>query len=202
MATNELAAPETIGAKISLKIGKPTWFILGAGVFIILVITMLVLRNQQSVELKNLSQDLATAKTRLEALHIDQLDIQHSQLMVQNNLAAAQLDNVKNQVMVDIDSITSSERLYTIAKESSVIISDIRGGTQTAGKLGGIAVTVYPVTVTAKGDWLALVDFISRLKVEFTTSLVDRAQIDVSADPGKTPSTASIEYSVYTYKGN
>ena len=201
MTSNEIKIRRPIGANLSVKLSKTAWLLLGGGILIVAIISLLVIHKQQTVEQQTLNRELRADNSRLVALRLDQLSTQQSQLSQQNDQAMIDLAIIKQQVAVNTNSIAGSECLYAIAKESGVTITSIGALASTPDKLGGVTTTVLPMTVTIEGDWLKLVDFITRLKTEFPTCLVQNADIIVPADPTQTPS-ANLEFSIYTYKGN
>lgn len=201
MINNEAKIRKPIGANISVKLSKTSLLLLSGGIIVVAIFSLFVIHKQQIVQQQTLNRELSAANKRLVTLQLGQLSAQQSQLGQQNDQAVAELALIKQQVAVNIDSIAGSESLYAIAKESGVKITGLGALASSKDKLGGVAATVLPMTVTINGDWLKLVDFITRLKTEFPTCLLQNANIVIPADPTQTPS-ADLEISIYTYKGN
>jgi len=201
MTSNDVKIRSPIGRNIPVKLSKTALLLLGGGIIVVAIFSLFVIHKQQTVEQQTLNQELNTANRRLVTLQLGQLGAQQSQLVQQNDQAMAELALIKQQITVSTDSIASSQCLYAIARESGVKITSIGALASSTDKLGGVPTIVLPMSMKIEGDWLKLVDFITRLKAEFPTCLVQNAEVVIPADATQTPS-AHLEFSIYTYKGN
>jgi len=201
MADSKVASIEKTSFNLSFKVSRKFWLVLGIGVLVILIATLWYLRNQQVAEQNRLSDDLSMVNSRLAGLELDQLSAQ--QLQLRDEIAATKTESLDliNKIGIPTDSIAISDTLYAIALKSGVVITNISASEEQTTKLANIPCRSIALETKVTGDWSKLVEFVSDLKSDFTTCLVETMTFTVSDQPLSNPSSVDIKLTVYTFEG-
>jgi hypothetical protein len=186
--------------KLKIKPTRQLWLLLGTGVMVIIVITLGMQRAQQITEQQRLKDDLANVQNRLAGLEIDLLVAQQEQLQKQITLTTTELDGIKNQVAVSIDSINTDQKLLSLALDCNVVITDFSAEETYAGELAGVSCYVLPVNTVVSGPQSNLINFVTRLKANFATCMVDSVEMTIPETSSEEQPSASIRLFIYTYK--
>jgi hypothetical protein len=116
------------------------------------------------------------------------------------------------------DSVATTATIFTVAQTQGVVIQEILSSGASSQMLEGITYTVLPVEIKVTGNVNALITFITALNQELGTGVIQTAVLNALPNavitvntPGPTPkpdsggvapSTADIQMSIYTYRGN
>lgn len=192
-----------------MKLSKLSWAILAIGVLAITFGSLGVTNSQRLDEGKKLSDELATAQLRLSKLDLKELYSGQETLETQMKQAEAQLATDQATLAQPNDSIFISDAVFHIARLSGVEVSQTGSATLTRENLDRVSNSVLAFEVVASGDVPSLIDFITRLNVDFPTGKVKLAQIvvprisDNLTDGLATNNTATahVQLVIYSYDG-
>jgi len=201
VADSKVISADTASVHLSMKVSKKVWLLLGLGILAVLAVTLWVLRNQQVAEQKRLKDELELVNSRLAGLELDQLTAQLQQTKTQTDNVNAEFLQLKGIVGNPTDSIAASDTLYAIAKKCDVAIEEISASEEQTATIAGVPCNVIALQATAKGEWSKLVDFVSALKTDFVTCLVNTAAFTRSEDPEEHLSSLRAKLTIYTFKG-
>lgn len=201
MADSKAAVAQRAPFRMSVKLSRRFWLILGVGILVMLAAVLWYLRNQQVAEQKRLTEDLATVNSRLAGLELDQLSTQQNQLRDQIAATEAKSQELYGKVATPTDSISASGTLYGIAQQCSVVITAITASEDKKTELAGIDCHSITFGVTAEGSWSDLTGFVSKLKSEFATSLLGSATFSSKDTSLQASSSVNINLTVYTLEG-
>ena len=162
-----------------MKLGKISWLILTAGIFIITFASLGVARFQQLDEKDQLSGELAVAQHRLGKFQLKQLDSQKQELEQQLDKATAQLETAKNEISQPIESITVTDSLFDIARACGVEVTDIISSDLTDGELAGIPSSVINLSIRVEGYVPDLINFVSKLNNDFAVGVVSSVKMNI-----------------------
>ncbi|MDD5287987.1 MAG: hypothetical protein PHY28_02605 [Dehalococcoidales bacterium] len=205
-----------------MKLTKTVWMCLGAGMLVLALALLGVARFQQITEQERLKDELAVVQNRLVGLELGQAITQKEQLQEQLNQENTKLQDIKNIVAKPVTSISGDERLFALARDCNVTITDISASETYDTKLNDIPSAAFSITANVNGSISDLVNFITRLKTDFINSMVESADITVPDETGTDlPSvtiepvdtiipeetgtglpSAIIKLMIYTYKGS
>lgn len=184
-----------------MKITKMIWIYLVAGIMALVIVILGVARFQQVTEQERLKDELAMVQDRLVGLELGEAVTQKEQLQEKINQETTKLQDNLNIVAKPVNSISGEERLFALARDCKVIITEISASETYDTKLKGIPCTVFPVTTDVTGSTSDLVEFVTRLKTDFINSMVESVDIVVADEADKGSPSATIKLMIYTYKG-
>jgi hypothetical protein len=185
-----------------MKFSKMGILILSAGVFIVVLAGLGLVRNGQMKEQSQLSKDLATSEMRLSKVDPGNQQIQLNELNQQLADTNEQLAGVKQKLVQKIASADVTEKFFEIANYYSVNVTIMGTTSVVQGLYGDISCNVISLSASASGDLSNVTDFIIGLNNNFSTGFVQSAQITVTEDPVADLGSASITLIVYSYEGS
>ena len=184
-----------------MKLSKASWLFLIGGILLILFASLGIAGAKQLRDQEQLYDDLTVAERRVEKLQLEQLNLQQEQLAGQINQAAAELSAARDRLKHPNESIDVTDFLFEIADSCSVDILDVNSRGLSSGDLGDIACSVQSITTSVEGNLPDLISFVTRLNTDFTTGVVDSADISIPEADEEARPTAHVQLSIYTYQG-
>lgn len=190
-----------------MKLGKTSWLILGAGIFIIVFASLGTINSQRLQERSQLNEELAIAEARLNKLQLTELSSNKERLEMQLEQTISQFEAAKATLTQPTIAIDVSDNLYRIAEAAGVEITEISSTGLTNGDLEGITTSVLPFTTTVEGNVSNLINFVTRLNADFMTGVVKSVEITSpnatsSNTTGEDKPWANIRLVVHTYQGD
>jgi cell division protein FtsB len=182
-----------------LKLSKTSWLLIVIGVFIIALASLGVVRSQQIHQQNQLTEELTLAQSKLKKFQLDQLSRREEELERELSQIKSQLEAAKAILSQPNGSIVIAEKLFEIARDYDVVVTEISSPNLTTEELAGIVCTALPLTVRAEGELASLIGFITRLNNELTTGIVRSVEIAIPEMTGR--SSADIQLIVYRYQG-
>ncbi len=162
-----------------MKITKTSWLILALGIFVITFASLGAARSQKLNEGQQISEELAMAEMRLSKLDLTELTAKQDGLQEQIKQAAQQRETAKATLSQRNDSITISDSVFSIARTSGVVVTQIGSSSLTRSKLDKLSCLSLPLTVSVQGEVPNLIDFIMSLNNDLLTGIVKSAQITI-----------------------
>ncbi len=184
-----------------MKLSKTSWLILAAGIFIIVFASLGIARSQQLQEQEQLDDELAVAEMRLNKFQVKQLRQQQEEIQKQLDESTMQLTAAKDGLRQPIDSISVTDEFFEIARSCSIEVVSISSSNIGSEELGNIVYSMITLNATVAGDTSNLISFVIRLNNDFTTGIVESAQISILEMADGRPS-ANILMVVYAYGGD
>ena len=165
-----------------MKLGKASWLILTAGIFIITFASLGVARFQKLNEREQLNGEFAVAQHRLGKFQLKQLDSQKLDLEQQLARTIARFETVQNEISQPIESITVTDSLFDIAQACGVEVTDIISSAQTSGELKGIPSSVTDLSIRVEGNVPNLIDFTIKLNNDFITGVITSVRMNITPE--------------------
>ncbi|MFH1651792.1 MAG: hypothetical protein ABID87_06825 [Chloroflexota bacterium] len=160
-----------------MKLGRTSWVILILGVLIIAFGSLGIARAQQVEERKQISEDLTIAEKRLTNLQLRELQSQKLNLEQGLEQEKYLLDNARIALDQTIDSIPVTDELFVIAAATRVKIMELTSTGVKNGDFQDVPVTVIKLNITADGEVLDLINFVTRLNTDIPTGAVQSVDI-------------------------
>lgn len=183
-----------------MKIRKRTLLIIIVGIFVIVLISLGLLRSQQVSEQNQLNEQLTLIQSRLGVIKLEQLSSRQAELEEQLRQATSQFETVKTVLSQPVGSITATSILFDIARAHGLEITEVTSPGPTSDSLEGVTFSVLSLTVEVEGNVPNIVSFITRLNSYFTTGVVKSITITVPEITGGEKASADIQLVVYTYQ--
>lgn len=177
-----------------MKLSKISWLILALGIFVITFASLGAARSQRLSEGRQLSEELAVAKQRLRKLDLSELTARQESLRGQINRAAQEIEAARFMLSQPNDSITISEAVFRLARDSGVEVVQIGASGLTGGTLNKMGNLALPLTVSVRGDVPSLIAFVIRLNSDLPTGVVRSVQIVVRGAPVAPADNVSLTY--------
>lgn len=188
-----------------MKLSKTSWFFLGTGIFVILLLSFGAAYLQQSQQQDQLSEELSLAQLRLEKYSSrQQLSSQREELEAQLPKVQLQLKATRASLSQSVESIEASDTLFEIAEDSNVEIIMISSSTLNNEKLEGGTYSVLPLSVQIEGAITDLIDFIFKWSGEHRTGVMKSVGITIpkTNDAGELEKpSANLKLLIYSYQG-
>lgn len=178
-----------------MKVSRTTLLIITAGVLIIALAGLGMVRFQQVKEQKQLNEQLASAQARLSGVQLEKLPTQQAELEKQLSQATSQLEVAKAPFSEFVGSTTAINTFLKVAKANGVEVTEIKSPGPVEDTLEGVACWATPLTAKVKGDLPKLVSFFLDLNDYFVTGVIKSVTTE-----GNT--SAEIQLIVYTYRGD
>lgn len=185
-----------------MKLGKTSWLILSAGIFIVVVASLGLTRSQQIQEQGQLDEELSIAEMRLNQLQVKQLRQQQEELQGQLDESKIQLMAAKDKLRQTVESINVTDEFFEVAQSCGVEVASISSSSIESEKLGGIICSVITLNAVVAGEVPNLISFVIKLNNDFTTGIVKSAQISIPEATNPDEPSANIEMTVYAYEGD
>jgi hypothetical protein len=185
-----------------IKLSKTSWLILAVGLFVVVAAGLGITRSQQAQEQGRIDDELATSQQSLAAIQITGLQAQLDQLLQEAAIAQVQLDAAQAQLDQTVISVDVTDELFSIAGSCGVVIINMGTSPILPSIYEGIGLSTTSVSMAVEGELPALVDFVESLNNDFSTGLVNSAQIDIPQSSSNSTPSASIQMIIYSYEVN
>ncbi len=190
-----------------LKLGKTSWLILSAGIFLVILVSLGVTRSGQLKEQTRLEEELTISTARVEKIEVTDLRPQLDELERRLVEAESQRSEAAARLNQMIDSVDVTDKFFAIAGHSNVVINTISNSLLSSKSINGVNCATISIGASISGDISDIIDFIISLNDGYTTGFVQSAQINTSVEssdngtPAPAPATTSIQMIVYSYEG-
>ena len=185
-----------------MKLSKKTLLVIAAGVFIILLASLGVVRFQQAQEQNRLNEQLSLAQSKLGEIELETLSSRQAELDEKLSQAASQCEEVEAILSQPIDSTTACGILFDIADAHALEVPKISSSAAYSEVLEGDTYTVISLNVTIQGDVPDLVSFVTDVNNYLATGVVKSVKISVPEPDSEEDPLADINLVVYTYQGD
>ncbi|MFH1382749.1 MAG: hypothetical protein ABIH70_07655 [Chloroflexota bacterium] len=182
-----------------MKLNKKFLIIIIAGVFVIVLVALNMVRSQQISQQEELTQKLTLTQTRLKGVQFETLAARQTDLEKQLSQSQSQLNVVTAVLAEEINSVSITNRIFELAKVQDLEVKDITSSTASS-TLEGIACSVVTFNIRAQGDIFQLVTFVTQLNGLLATSTVQSLKL-TAVEAGGDTFTADIQLAVYTNQG-
>lgn len=196
------------------KLSTKSRVLLGAGTFLIVMMSLVLAQLQQTQMLSRAEQEMAQTELILGKLASVDLVSRQEGLAERLNLVKAELAAAKNSLEQSLETIESSGDIYDIARQSEVTITRIDSSAPEDEEISGVRGSVLKVKVKAQGTVADLIDFIYGLTEKYGTAQVTSALISVPEAAGATEGSgdggsveeeeprAVVTLLIYDYRGD
>lgn len=185
-----------------MKLRKRTLLITIVGIFVIVLISLGLLRSQQVSEQNQLNEQLTLIQSRLGVIKLEQLSSRQAELEEQLRQATSQFEAVKTVLSQPVGSITATSILFDIARAHGLEITEVTSPGPTSDSLEGITYSVLSLTAKVEGNVPSIASFITRLNSYFITGVVKSITITIPEKTSGEKASADIQLVVYTYQGD
>lgn len=185
-----------------LKLSKKTWIVTVIGIFVVILISLGIVRYQQVHEQNQLNEQLALTRSRLRDIQPEQLSSRQTELERQLSQAKSQFEAVKAILSQPAGNITTSSILFDIAKAHDVEVAKMTSSSPATESLEGVDCSVISITAKVEGDVPNIVSFIAMLNSHFVTGVVRSITITIPETNSEEKASADIQLAVYTYQGD
>ncbi len=185
-----------------MKLSKRSWLVIAAGVFIIALASLGLLRSQQVQEQNELNEQLASVRLRLSGVQLEQLSSRQAELEEQLSQATPQFEVVKAILSQPVGSFAVSSTLFDTAEAHGVEVTEMTSPSLATESLEGVACLVISFTARVEGDVPNLVSFVTNLNEQLATGVVKSTTITIPEMNSEEKASAVIELVVYSYRGD
>jgi hypothetical protein len=181
-----------------MKLSKKSYLFIGVGIFLIALAGLWTVYSQNSGEEKQLKEEFAQAKTRLNSIQVEQLAGQQGELEQQLKDTLAQSKTARKTLSEPMNSIIITDILFVTAESNSVNITEINSSGMSDVQLEGVPCRMLPLTANIKGEVENLVDFIAQLNDNLANGVVRSIIMNIPDAAGSETPTATIQMVVFT----
>ena len=185
-----------------MKLTKTSWLIIIVGGFIIILAGLGIVRSQQVNEQSELSEKLALAQSKLQAIQLDRLSYRQKELEQQLSETISQSKTGRAILSQPIGSITISDIVFDIAEANNVEVTEISSSGMAQNELEGVPCLTLPLITKVEGEVTDLVSFITQLNEDLATGAVQSLEISIPATTSEQKPSANIQLVIYTYQGS
>lgn len=164
---------------MKFKLSQKSMVLLGAGVFLIALLSLGMVQLQQTQARARAEQEMAQAGLLLEKLTNTGLAPQKEELQARLEKVRVEMAAEKVRLRQSLETIENSGAIYEIAEQGNVSIVRIDSSVVSEKEIGGIKCSVIQVEVRAEGTVANLADFVWGLTAKFGTGVVMSVQINV-----------------------
>jgi predicted RNase H-like nuclease (RuvC/YqgF family) len=188
-----------------MKISKTTRWILTIGILAILLGGLGVNYRRQIAEQSQLTTDIAQAQQdfRKYDKYTAQYATEKEELETRLNQANSRLTSIQSRFSQYTKSIEINEVLFQAAEDANVTITKLTSSLPEEEKLNGISYRVFTLSITAKGEVVALLNFSNKISERFWTAAIESVKITVSeVEEGESEekSTIDLRLKIYAYE--
>jgi hypothetical protein len=186
----------------SIKFSKTGMVILSAGVFVVVLAGLGLVRSGQAKQQTKLNTDLATSELRLNKVDTSNQQVQLNELNQQLEDDKQQLEDIKGKLVQKIASVDVSEKYFEIAKFYSVNVSVMGTTTLSHGTYDGVTCNVISLSGSVSGNLKDVIDFIVGLNNNYATGFVETVSLTIDQEKEVPTGAASVNVVVYSYEGS
>lgn len=165
-----------------LKLGRTARIMLVAGIFVVVVVTLVTSYQQLEQEQTRLKQELSDAQLLVSKLSRSSSteEFSESKKELEDALALYEQDinNIKTRFQQTLETDEIANTLLEIAKTTEVQITGVTATELTKDELGGKSFAVLLLTITVNGEVSNLLNFSSQLSQRLPTGLYELVDID------------------------
>ena len=183
-----------------MKLSKRTILVIAIGIFVVVGISLGMVRSQQVQRQDELNEQLALSRSNLERVQPEKLSSQQAGLEEQLSQATSQIEAVKAILSQPVRSVGATSILFDIAEAHGVEVTQMASSDPATESLEGITLSVISLTATVEGDVPGLVSFVNKLNSYFTTGVVKSITITIPETDSGEKASADIQLVVYTYQ--
>ena len=189
-----------------MKISKASWLILIAGVVFVTFASLGIAGAKQMSEQGELNDELSIAERRVDTLQLEQLTLEQEEFQKKLEQVHAESEAVKDKLRFSNESIDVTDFLFEIAQLTNVTILNVSSPGLSSTDLEAIPCTAQSLSVIAEGEVSDLIAFVTRLNNDFTTGLVQSADISIpeeseEEEDGESLPAVQVRLIVYSYEG-
>ena len=184
-----------------LKLSKVAWIILGAGVFVVVLVGLGVTRSQQMNEQTILEEDLGISEMRMEKLQLKQLFQELELLTELVDEAETELAEAKTRLDQTVNSADVVEEFFDIAQYSDVTVMAINSTPISEDLAKGVELSATSMSASITGELDDIVSFVINLNNGLTTGYIESVHITIPEAISEELSEADILIAVYSYEG-
>lgn len=185
-----------------MKLSKRTLFVIGAGVFIIILGSLGMVCSQRVSEKNELNDKLGQTESRLQGVQLDKLSSQQAELEKQLSQTTSQFEAVRAILSQPVGSITASSILFDIAEAHGLEVIEITSPGPASDSLEGVTCSVTSITARIEGDLPNLISFVTKLNNHLTTGVIKSITITMPETTSGEKVSADIKLVVYAYRGD
>jgi hypothetical protein len=186
----------------TLKMSKTSWLILSAGIFVVIVISLFLTHSQKLQEQDQLDDELSVAEMRLGKLQVQASHEQEADLERQLDEIEAQILAARAGLRQTVESIDVTDKFFAIAQSCGVEITSLTSSSIKSEKLGDVDSSKITLGIVAAGEVDNLISFIIKLNNDFTTGIVNAAQISVPGSACEGEPSVNIVVAVHAFEGD
>jgi hypothetical protein len=158
---------------------KKTILIIGTLLFIIALVGLGTNASQQMDKQKKLTDQLAVSQTKLQAIHLETLTSQKSELENQKNQPHPEFELVEAKFARQLNSTTVTAALFELAGSNGLVITGMTSSSPVNEKVEGVNLSTITLTAIVQGNADKLVNYIVALNKVLKTSTVKSVEITV-----------------------
>ena len=162
-----------------MKLGKTSLIFLAAGIFVIIGISLIMTRSQQTDRQNRLQDDLTQARVKLAQIKLDPLVEQKDTLIRQISTYESQTAESKALLTYSGDSIDTTNTILAEAQKQAVDIVDLTSPGVATEELDGNKCETLSFNLRVKGNIHNIADFTCGLSNTFPTSIIKSVQIEI-----------------------
>ena len=185
-----------------MKLSKTSWLILSVGIFLVVVAGLGLTRSQQIQEQDQLDEELSIAEMRLNKLEVKQLHQQQEELQERLDESIIQLMAAKDRLRQTVESIDVTDEFFAIAQACNTTVMSISTSSIKSDTLEDIDCSVIQINAQVEGELPNLINLVISLNNDFTTGIVESAQMSIPETTDEGESSTSIMMIVYSYEGD
>lgn len=185
-----------------LKLGKTSWIILSAGLFVVIIAGLGFARSQQIQEQGQLGEELSIAEKRLNKLQLQQRHEQQEELQIQLDNEVIKLVEAKDRLHQSVESIDVTDEFFVIAQSCNVTVMSTSSSSIKSEKLEGVSCAMITFNAVVEGEVPSIISFVIKLNNDFTTGVVESARISIPEPDAEDKPSASIMMVAYAYEGD
>lgn len=191
-----------------MKLGKTSWMILLAGIFVVVIGSLGLARYQQLGAQQQLSEEFSIANARVINLQFDHLREQEADLKVQLKESQDRVGVAKDRLRNDkVQSIQITDDFFDIADACGVEVVSLSTTALSGEELGTVVCQSVPFSGRVEGSLADIVRFVHKLNSDYTTGVVKNASISIINDDDSLstntndPASGEVRLIAYTYEG-
>jgi hypothetical protein len=162
-----------------VKLSKTSWIFLTVGIFVIVGISLILTRVQQTDQQNKLQADLTQARLKLAAIKVDELILQKGNLTRQIADFESQTQETKAILTSSKDSIDTSAAVLDEAQNQGVKIVSLTSPGLNYEMLEGNKCETLPLNIRVRGNILNVADFVRALSRVFPTGVIKSIQLNI-----------------------
>ena len=183
-----------------MNLSKTSWLILSVGIFVVILAGLGLTRSQQLQAKSQLDGELSIAETRLIKLGVEELRQQQAELQARLDESEIQLNMAEDEMSRSVESDDVIEEFFQIAQSCGVQVNGINCSGIRSGKLNSINCFMTTLSAGLGGELSDIINFVIKLNSDFTTGVVQSAQISIAEDIEEGESGVGINMIIYTYE--